>query len=327
MFSKMRFFNLHRLKQTTDFFLKQVKPEISTSRSFSTFFEDNPLQQYYKIKMTSELRENLERVDELRTEIQQLRSKTNGNLNEAIQTKLRFLWTYNSNAIEGSKLSLGDTIFFLQEGLTVGGKTLKDYLDAQNHSEAIDYLYDTVKNKLPIDAFLLKSLNAILMKGVDFIPGLDANGNPIQRKLISGQYKKGLNYVIQPDGTTHQYVEPFLVPQQVEDLCQWIKTNPENYHPCLVSAIAHYNMVRIHPFQDGNGRGARLLMNIILMREHYYPANIEIEKRKEYLDCLKLADKGELVPFCLFVAGSLVNTQNIVLDEIKNYQSSNSFSK
>ncbi len=293
------------------------------ARRFSTsIFSDNPREKFYKVRMTPELKNSLAEIDNLKVIIRERRAKTNGNLLKAIQDKLRFSWTYNSNAIEGSKLTLGDTIFFLQEGLTVGGKPFKDFLDAKNHSEAIDYLYDVVTKKMPIDPPFLKQMNAILLKGVDFIPGVDAQGKRVQKQLTPGRYKTEPNYVLQPDGTIHNYVEPEEVAYQIDELCDWLRESEGNEHAVIRSGIAHYNKVRIHPFQDGNGRGARLLKNLVLLRGEYYPAIIEVERRLEYLKALKEADKGNLVPFIQFTADAVFRTQRIVLDEVENYLAS-----
>ncbi len=76
----------------------------------------------------------------------------------------------------------------------------------------------------------------------------------MQKKVYPGEYKKEPNYVLQPDGTIHEYVEPFLVSSQIYDLCQWINDNLNEKHAIITASIAYYNKVRIHPFQDGNGR-------------------------------------------------------------------------
>jgi Fic family protein len=94
-------------------------------------------------------------------------------------------------------------------------------------------------------------------------------------------------------------------------------------HPIITASVAHYNHVRIHPFQDGNGRGSRILMNLILMRHHFTPAIIEVSKRKEYLSCLKAADKGDLVPFTEFVTDSVNKTQRTVLEAVNEYLDNN----
>jgi len=292
---------------------------VKNLRGISTFFQGSPLEPYYQVPQSPDLTDLLQRVDERKKEIKLAQSRTNGNLQTVIHNKLRCRWTFHSNALEGSKLTLGDTIFFLQEGLTVSGKPLKDFLDAKNHAGAIDYLYEVVKNAYPIDAFLLSSINSLLLAGVEYIPGKDAAGNTIQKPVMAGQYKRDPNYVLQPDGTIHEYVEPYLVSPQIDGLCQWIAANPDNYHPVVCAAIAHYNHVRIHPFQDGNGRGARLLMNLILLREKYHPAVIAVEDRKSYLVNLKAADRGDLLPFVHFVAQSVMKTQGLVLSDMNEY--------
>ena len=269
----------------------------------------------------------LKEIDNLKSEILLSQSKASGNLKAAIQDQVRYLWTYNSNAIEGNGLSLDETIFFLQEGLTVSGKPFKHFIDATNHSEAISYLFDAVQNKYPVNANFLCSLNAILLKGVDSTSAKGISGNKFDKKLTPGVFKSEENYVQQLDGTLQSYVEHYLVPSQIDGLCKWINSNPDNYHPAVVAAIAHYNHVRIHPFQDGNGRGSRILLNLILINHKFSPVIIEVSKRREYISSLKAADSGDLLPTIQFVADSIKNTQTMLLDEINSFNSKMTITK
>jgi hypothetical protein len=118
-----------------------------------------------------------------------------------ILEKMRVDWTYHSNAIEGSTLSRGDTLFFLQEGLTVEGKPFKDFLDARNHAEAIDLLFDVVANARPISERLLKEVNALLLNGVLQTPARTPAGQAVSKTVHAGQYKRLPNHVLQQDGT------------------------------------------------------------------------------------------------------------------------------
>ncbi len=102
----------------------------------------------------------------------------------------------------------------------------------------------------------------------------------------------------------------------MEQLVGWINDNIDVLHPCIVGAIAHYNMVRIHPFDDGNGRGARLLMNLILLRKRYLPAVIRAEERRAYINALKKADEGNLSDFITFVIQSLLRTEEVILQDL-----------
>lgn len=122
---------------------------------------------------------------------------------QAVMEKLKMEWTYDSNAIEGSTLTLGETIFFLREGLTVEGKPLKEFLDARNHADAIDFLYEVISDKRPITVGLFKELNALLLKGIDYIDAVDQTGRKTQKKTTPGEYKKTPNTVVQLDGSIH----------------------------------------------------------------------------------------------------------------------------
>lgn len=272
---------------------------------------------FYTFVQTPELQSLLQRAEELKARIDQLKEREEiGDLWETIQRKLKIDWTYNTNAIEGSTLTLGETLFFLQQGLTVEGKPLKDFLDARNHAEAVDFLYEVVVRKLPISTSLIKQINALLLLGITSTPAVDQFGQRVKKPATPGEYKKLPNHVIQPDGTIHRYTDPIQVPSEMEQLVHWINANIDLLHPCLVGAIAHYNMVRIHPFDDGNGRGARILMNLILLRKHYPPAVIRVEERRTYIHALKQADEGDLSDFITFVAQSLLRTEEIILQDL-----------
>lgn len=231
-----------------------------------------------------------------------------------IVNRLRTDWTYHSNSIEGSTLSRGETHFFLSEGLTVEGKPFKDFVDAKNHAEAIDLLFDVVANQQPITESLIKEINALLLRGVDFTPAKNALGQRVREAAHPGQYKREANHLEQADGTVHWYVDPLHVTDQMQALVSWVDAATSRLHPIHIAAVAHYNMVRIHPFDDGNGRGARILMNLILMRQGHFPAVIRTETKRRYLEALSLADQGKLAPFIAFVAEAVMGTKRSVLE-------------
>ena len=233
-----------------------------------------------------------------------------------IAKKLRVDWTYHSNSIEGSTLTLGETMFFISEGLTVEGKPFKDFLDAKNHVEAIDYLYELISNKRDMTEYVIKEINALLLAGVTYTVAQNSQGEKVKKKLTPGEYKKQPNHVLQPDGTIHWYVDPMNVKDQMEELVNWINTPFNGLHPLLIAAVAHYNLVRIHAFDDGNGRGARLFMNLILLKKGYFPVVIRNEKKRTYLEALAEADKGNLMPFIYFISTELIATYERVIDDL-----------
>ncbi len=274
------------------------------------------MKKFYTIPETPALKMYLQEVNELKAQIDS-RRPMRLDIWETIQRKLKIDWTYDSNAIEGSTLTRGETAFFLQEGLTVEGKPLKDFLDARNHAEAIDWLYQVINSERPISESLIKEINSLLLSGVRYTPAQDQFGNRTQKPVLSGQYKQLPNHVLQTDGTIHYYTEPLQVPGEMQELIEWLNGNINNFHPVLTGAISHYNMVRIHPFDDGNGRGARILMNLVLMKQGFPPAIIKMEQRRAYLESLAQADQGNLSPFLELVAQSLIQTQKSILDDLK----------
>lgn len=259
-------------------------------------------------------------VDTLKNTLQTLKAKIHpeSDLWQVILQKMRAEWTYHSNAIEGSTLSQGDTIFFLQEGLTVEGKPFKDFLDAKNHAEAIDILFDVVANNRNISESLIKEINALLLNGIKFTPAQTAAGEPTRKALNAGEYKKLPNHVVKQDKTVHQYVPPEQVSVQMGELVEYVnQAKVQKIHPILASAVVHYNMVRIHPFDDGNGRGARILMNLILMRAGYFPAIVKREQKRKYLSALEAADKSDIAPFVQFIISQLGETMQGVIEDLE----------
>ena len=270
----------------------------------------------YQFQTSARLTSKLAAIDAVQADIQRLRAQQPDRW-QPIQQKLRAEWTYDSNAIEGSTLTLGETIFFLQEGLTVEGKPFKDFLDARNHAEAIDLLFDVVAQKRTLSQGLIKELNALLLAGVQSTPALNSQGQRVQKPATPGQYKSQPNHVLQQDGSIHHYVEPLQIPLEMQQLCDWVNANLNQLHAVTVAGIAHYNMVRIHPFDDGNGRGARILMNLILLIQGYTPVIVRNAKRRIYLQALAAADRGDIKPFLDFIADSMLDTQRVILAELR----------
>ncbi len=277
----------------------------------------------YSFCESSKIRDILEKVTLLNKQIQEHKN-IDPELWKTIQKKLKFSWTYNSNAIEGNTLSEGETIFFLEYGLTVEGKPFKDFLETRNHAEAIDYLMEVIKDDREITESLIKELNALLLSGVKSTEARNEQGQKVKKPATPGLYKKLPNHVLQLDGTIYYYVEPIHVQTEMENLCSWIHSNIDKFHPTITCAIAHYNFVRIHPFDDGNGRGARILMNLILMKKKYPPAIVRNERRRHYIESLSAADKGNLEPFILFIGESLVQTENTIIQELERASKSKS---
>ncbi len=270
---------------------------------------------YYDFTPDSHTNTLLEKADQLNAQVNTLKN-INSSLWETILLKLKIDWTYNSNSIEGSTLSLGDTHFFLTEGLTIEGKPFRDFLNAKNHMEAIEYLYDIIADERAISEGVIKELNALILSGINYTQAQDSIGNPTKKRATPGEYKSQPNHALLPNGNIHRYVEPIQVQPQMQELVEWINTISQEIHPIVVASITHYNLVRIHAFDDGNGRGARILTNLMLIKHHYFPVVIRREKKRKYLQTLQKADRGDIAPFIEYVSRELTETLERVLVDL-----------
>lgn len=199
----------------------------------------------------------------------------------------RVEWTYHSNAIEGNTLTLLETKLVLEEGITIGrGKSLKDHFEAVNHAEAIDYLEEVISKSENLTEQLIKHMHYLILKGID-------NKN-------AGQYRQAN---VRISGSQHEPPDFIFVREQMEDLMKWYDENKSHLHPVELAAIFHHRFVYIHPFIDGNGRTARLLMNLILMQHGFPPAIIKAEHRLDYYECLEDASvNNRIESFIEFVS-------------------------
>src|SRR4051812_37436481 len=173
-------------------------------------------------------------------------------------------WTYHSNAIEGNTLTLRETKVAL-EGITIGGKTLREHLEAVNHREAILLLEDFVGKATALSEWTIRSLHQLILKGID-----DEN---------AGRYRS-INVRIA--GAEHVPPDAVLVPELMERFMAWRRGEGPALHPVERAARVHSELVKIHPFVDGNGRTARLLMNLELMQAGVPPAGLPGGRRVGY---------------------------------------------
>jgi len=219
---------------------------------------------------------------------------------KSIRENLLVEWTYNSNAIEGNTLTLMETKVVL-EGITVGGKTLREHLEVINHRDAILFIEDIVKNNEPLSEWQIKNIHRLILKGIND----DYAGNYRDKQVIIS-------------GANHIPPEPFLIKEQMESLIQWYE-GATNLHPVERAAMLHIIFVGIHPFIDGNGRTSRLLLNLELMKNGLPPIVIRAKDRLNYYTALDKAhttdDKSD---FIKLVADELNSTLDVYLGLLHN---------
>lgn len=190
--------------------------------------------------------------------------------------------TYDSNAIEGSSLSLEDTNLILNEGIVPKGKTLREINEAKNHREAIKFI-ESYKGDLT-ELFILK-LHSIILKDIS--------------ERFAGRYRENPVRIF---GSDVKFPDLEKVPQLVKNLTYWYKLNKSRMHPFELAVLFSMKLVSIHPFVDGNGRISRLIMNFLLKKKSYPWINIYMKQRAEYLKAVRNANDEkykQIVDFCI----------------------------
>ena len=224
----------------------------------------------YNLDFIIDLEDNyFNEMDKLKRELDSKRPVPKETL-RSLEDSINLEWTYNSNGIEGNTLTLRETQVVL-EGITVGGKSIKEHLEAINHEKAILYLKDLVKEDNPITEWNIKGIHQLVLKDID-----DEN---------AGRYRRE-NVTIK--GATHTPPDYLKVPELMEKLVLNYE-NWNDFHPIIQATLIHGELVKIHPFVDGNGRTSRLLMNLDLMNHGYNPVIIKKEDRLEYYEALDKA--------------------------------------
>jgi Fic family protein len=219
-------------------------------------------------------------------------------------------WTYNSNAIEGNSFSLRETDLVISRGLTIGGKTLKEHFEILNHIAGIDYLNEIVRKKRKFSEEIILEIHKIILKNIDDVE--------------AGNYRNKNVMII---GVFHLPSSAVKVSRLMGEFVEWYYENETKMSVVELAAWIHYKLVYIHPFIDGNGRTARLLMNLILLQRGYPPAVILNVDRKKYYKVLREADCGKYDNYLNFIGRSVERSLIIYLNALRNDADDNNNNK
>ncbi len=203
-----------------------------------------------------------------------------------IRQDMRIRFTYHSNAIEGNTLTMSETKAVLEDGITIGGKSLREHLEAVGHSQAIDYLEVLAQGDAALTERTLKDFHSLILRNID---GANA-----------GTYRR-VNVLI--SGAGHIPPQAESVPEKMEAFFRWYGAARGRLHPVEFAARVHADFVNIHPFKDGNGRTARLIMNFELMRAGFPTVIVPVDARPDYYRNLDIAaTQGDYLPFVMQIA-------------------------
>lgn len=239
--------------------------------------------------------------DALKAEIDTYRP-LDAHMLEQLRAYYRVGLTYASNALEGNTLTETETKVVLEDGMTIGGKPMKDHLEAIGHAKAFDLL-DTLTQNAAVQEADLLDLHRLVVEGIE---GTEP-----------GQYRSKQVIIT---GTTYLPPQPLAVPGQMktfleEELPQWLKTA----HPIHAAAHAHLALVTIHPFLDGNGRTARLLMNLLLLKAGYGVTLVPPILRADYMAGLRaFQENQETQPFLNFMSSMVYESSKDLLRLLKH---------
>lgn len=236
----------------------------------------------------------------------------NKELQQKLDKKFRLECNFNSNHIEGNTLTYGETELLLIFDLTKGNHQLREYEEMKGHDIALRLVYDlAVDLERNLNENFIRQLNKLLLVRPYFKEAITLDGHATRREIEVGVYKSFSNSVRLQNGEIFNYPTPLETPLLMHDLMQWYINNEEE--AIIVAADLHYKFVCIHPFDDGNGRVARLLMNYHLLKNNLPPIVIPSIDKKKYLRALQEADAGYLDSFRTYIANLLLlRLQNII---------------
>ena len=234
----------------------------------------------------------LKEIDELKSKIDTFRPLSKDILKQ-IKAYFKISFTYTSNAIEGNTLSLSETKIIIEDGITIGGKPVKDHLEVIGQANAYDLLFDIAQNEKDITEQTILKLHHMLYNNID--------------EAKSGKYRD-CNVLI--TGSEYELPKHDKLSELMQEFCAEIPVKKENLHPVEFSAWLHERLVSIHPFIDGNGRTARLIMNLALLQAGYNIITIPPVVRNDYIFGLQEAQlKDNIQPFTNFISEMVLEAQ------------------
>jgi Fic family protein len=229
--------------------------------------------------------------------------------------KLRLEWNYNSNHIEGNTLTYGETELLFKYNQTRGGHDLREYEEMKAHDVAITRVQDLARDGRPLTESEIRTWNEIILKEPFWKSAVTPEGHPTRKQIVPGRYKTQPNSVLTPSGEIFAFADPIDVPAKMAALVE--KTNGLLAQSVekLADGLAeiHHEFVVIHPFDDGNGRVARLIVNFLLLRRKLVPLVVLSEEKIRYITALQQADDGSLEALADYVGEKMITGLNLGL--------------
>lgn len=267
--------------------------------------------------MNSKIAKKIEKIEQLRTQISSLPPLTK-DVEKKLWDKFRLEWNYNSNHIEGNTISYVEAKQFLINQIKESFHTDREWEEMTGHNLAVETIKEWASNtEQPLNESDIRSLHTMILVKNYWSDAVTPDGKKTKREIVVGDYKSFPNSVITNNGEIFHYTDPMNVPAEMKELIEWYRTST-NDHPIIKATDFHYKFIRIHPFDDGNGRLARLLLNYELLANGYPPVIIKSVDKKKYLNCLQAADSDNFEPFYEFISDCLLWSLELVLKAHNN---------
>ena len=256
---------------------KVKKKEVFTNRIAYLKAANHSLE----LELSDEVKGKLERIDNLHKMWNS--SKPHVGLQwDKLQSYMRIKYSYESNRIEGNTLTMSETHLVVEEGVTIGGKTMREHLEVINHAHAIDFMKSLVSDKMLLDRHVLLQLHQLILSGID--------------SKHAGVFRSVPVYI---SGSERKPPEPYLLEKLMEDYFLFYEANKDTLHPVILATEMKERLVTIHPFLDGNGRLSRLILNFILLSHGYTTLILkgDTSSKLRYFDVLqKMQVEGDHIP-------------------------------
>ena len=224
-----------------------------------------------------------------------------------LEEKFRLEFSYNSTHLEGNTITYLDTKALLLKDIVANTYSFRELEEMKAHDAAFTLIKEwAVDQDRDISQVDIKELNKLILVKDFWKDAQTPDGQPVRRMIKVGEYKEMPNSVRLTNGEIFHYAEPFEVPAKMQELMDWYNDEKSGLHPITLATIFHHKFVLIHPFDDGNGRLSRLMMNYILLRFGYPPIVIKSVDKTKYLNALRLADAGNFEAFIDFIADQVI---------------------
>jgi len=263
-----------------------------------------------------DLKQIIVKIDDLKEQVDAF-GELPKDARERLEQKIRMEWNYHSNVIEGNSLDYGETRSLLIWGITAKGKPLKDHLDLEGHNEAIKKLEAIAGMEIAITESLIKEFHRLI---------LAEPFDDYRKEIQPGKYKETDNYLYNYRNERVDFCSYPEVPQKLNELINWTnntidppKRSKKKYevHPLLIATRFHYEFINIHPFDDGNGRLARIFMNLILMQCGYPPIIVHKELKEQYYRAIEDSRERGIEILAEFLGEQLIKSFELYLKAAK----------